>query len=505
MSNVHPYLFSPARSQRTIVQVKPSTKIALVGGFKPTQCGLATFTTDVYQQMCEWLPDLQIDVYAMVPAAAAPIAPEVTATIIQNDVASYTAAASRMNESGADVIWIQHEFGIYGGDAGSMILELINAVAAPIVITLHTVLQAPSRQQRVVVEQMRAKASRFVVMTNASREILVSTYGVEPHRIHVVEHGAPDRSLKDTQEARKTIGASERPTIMTFGLLGPGKGLEIAIQAMPEILQQHPDAVYRIVGATHPNLVATEGEAYRDGLKALAVNLGVEQSIQWVEQFLETEDLLDQLASCDIYLTPYVNLAQSTSGTLAYAVALGCAVVSTPYVHAREILANGVGVLVPPNDPRGIASAINELFADASQLASVRLRSYARGRRTIWSEFAARSAGIIAEVLPKFGSARSATKLVMPSTEAFLALVDDVGMLQHSIGIVPDRHHGYCIDDNARALILVNQLGRDLQQLAPRFAAFLQHGWNEEARRFRNFMGYDRRWLDPAGSEDSNG
>jgi hypothetical protein len=263
--------------------------------------------------------------------------------------------------------------------------------------------------------------------------------------------------------------------------------------------------VYRIVGATHPNLVAAEGEAYRNGLKALAANLGVEQSIQWVERFLESDELLQQLASCDIYLTPYANLAQSTSGTLAYAVALGCAVVSTPYAHAREILADGVGVLVPPNDPIGIATAVDELFSDASKLASLRLRSYARGRSTIWSEFAARSGGIIAEVLPQSGPARPATKPVMPSTEAFLALVDDVGMLQHSVGIVPDRHHGYCIDDNARALILVNQLGRDLQHLAPRFAAFLQHGWNGEARRFRNFMGYDRRWLEPAGSEDSNG
>ncbi len=505
MSNIHPYLSAPGRSQPLVVKAAQSARVALVGGFKPTKCGIATFTTDVCEQMSAWLPKHQIDVYAMVQLADAPIAADVAATIVQHDLASYKSAAARMNDAGVDVVWIQHEFGIYGGEAGSMILELINAVAAPIIITLHTVLQAPSPQQRFVIEQMKVKASRFVVMSMAGREILISTYAIEPHRIHVVEHGAPDRHLTSTQDARKIIGVAEQPTIMSFGLLGPGKGLEIAIQAMPKILQQHPDVVYRIVGATHPNLVAVEGEAYREGLKALAADLGVEQSIEWVEQFLETEDLLQQLASCDIYLTPYVNLAQSTSGTLAYAVALGCAVISTPYVHAREILSDGVGVLVAPDDPCRIAVAVNELFSDPSKLAALRLRSYARGRSTIWSEFAARSAGVIAEVLPNPAPARATAKPVMPSTDAFLALVDDVGILQHSIGIVPDRDHGYCIDDNARALIFVNQLGRAGQHLAPRFAAFLQHGWNDEERRFRNFMGYDRRWLEPAGSEDSNG
>ena len=506
MVNVHPYMITPARCQRGTAKVESAARIALIGGFKPTKCGIATFTTDVYEQMCALLPQHMIDVYAMVRSVTAPMGPEVTANIVQEDLASYKSAALQINDSGADVVWIQHEFGIYGGVGGQMILELINAVAAPVVITLHTVLEQPSAAQRAIIDQMRDKVSRFVVMSSSGRDILTSTYGINPLYIHVVEHGAPDRPFKTTRDARKMIGLAERPTIMTFGLLGPGKGLEVAIQALPMILCEHPNAVYRIVGATHPNLVASEGEVYRDSLKTLAANLGVEQSIEWVEQFLETEDLLEQLASCDIYLTPYSNLAQSTSGTLAYAVALGCAVVSTPYVHAREILADGVGMLVPPNDPGGIAVAVNALFSDLSKLASLRARSYARGRETIWSQFVARCGGIIAEVLPiTTGHERSTSKPIMPSTEAFLALVDDVGIMQHSIGIVPDRHHGYCIDDNARALILANQLGHDAQHLAPRFAAFLQHGWNPDARSFRNFMGYDRRWLEPAGSDDSNG
>jgi glycosyltransferase involved in cell wall biosynthesis len=505
MANVHPYMIGPARVQRTPAKVETSARIALIGGFKPTKCGIATFTTDVYEQMRALLPQHSIDVYAMVGSSTIPTEPGVAANIVREDFASYKTAAMQINKSGADVVWIQHEFGIYGGDCGQLVLGFINAIAAPVIVTLHTVLESPSAQQRAVIDQMREKVSRFVVMSSAGRNTLISTYGINPLHIHVVEHGAPDRPFVTTRDARDAIGLAQRPTIMTFGLLGPGKGLEIAIQAMPEILRQHPDVIYRIVGATHPNLVASEGEAYRDGLKALAAELGVDRSIEWVEQFLETEDLLAQLAGCDIYLTPYLNLAQSTSGTLAYAVALGCAVVSTPYVHAREILGDGVGVLVEPNDPRGIASAVNDLLSDEAKLVSLRARSYARGRDTIWSQFVARCGAIVSEVLPLTGSERAMTKPVMPSTEAFLTLVDDVGIMQHSMGVVPDRHHGYCIDDNARALILVNQLGRETQHLALRFAAFLQHGWNEDARCFRNFMGYDRRWLEAAGSEDSNG
>ncbi len=505
MSYAHAYTVPVLRHPDTVVDAKPAIRVALVGGFRPTKCGLATFTTDVFEQMSSWLPDLQIDVYAMVPGASAPAAPEVTATILQHDAASYAAAARRMNADGVDVVWIQHEFGIYGGAAGMMVLDLINMIAAPVVVTLHTVLQSPSPEQRQAIDQMRAKASRFVVMSKASRDILIATYGVDAHRVHVIEHGAPDRPNRTAEDTRAALGMTQRPTIMTFGLLGPGKGLEVAIRAMPGVLQRHPEAVYRIVGATHPNLVAAEGETYREGLKALAAELGVEHAIEWVEEFLETDALLDQLASCDIYLTPYLNLGQSTSGTLSYAVALGCAVVSTPYAHARELLANGVGVLVEPNNPDAIAVVVNELFDAPTQLTALRSQSYARGRSTIWSAFAARSGGVVKDVLAKAKQVRVPVKPVMPSTAAFLGLIDDVGMLQHSVGIVPDRHHGYCIDDNARALILVNQIGRDLHHLAPRFAAFLQHGWNNDARRFRNFMSYDRRWLEPLGSEDSNG
>ncbi len=500
-----PHASTPPIIQPKVVRTIPASRIALVGGFKPTKCGLATFTTDVFEQMCRWMPDHQIDVYAVTPSVKSPVSSEATATIYQHDLNSYKAAAARINETGVDAVWIQHEFGIYGGPAGSMILELVAAVAAPVIITLHTVLEAPSPEQRFIIDQMRIRATGFVVMSRFGRDILVSVYGVPSSRIQVIEHGAPDRAKIPASEARSSLGLPERPTIMTFGLLGPGKGLETAIRAMPAILDRHSDVVYRIVGATHPNLVAAEGETYRDGLKALAADLGVAHAIEWVEEFLETDQLLQQLASCDIYLTPYVNLGQSTSGTLAYAVALGCAVVSTPYIHARELLSDNAGVLVAPNSADSISMAINDLFSEPSRLEGLRSTAYERGRQTIWKEFVARSASIIDAVVPASKIQRASTAPAQPSTAAFMALVDDVGILQHSIGVVPDRHHGYCIDDNARALILVNEYGRDLAHLAPRFASFLQHGWNEDVGRFRNFMGYDRRWLEAIGSEDSNG
>lgn len=482
-----------------LLPIRPRVRIALVGGFQPTRCGIATFTTDVFEQFQQLLPDHDVDVYAMRRDTWQPIAPDVRGVIDQNDLQSYRKAADQMNSDGVDVVWIQHEFGIFGGDCGELVLELFEAVAAPVIVTLHTVLPDPSTKQRAIIERMHAKATRFVVMSASGSDILQRVYGIPSSRIAIVEHGAPDRP-----HTCRDDGAP--PVIMTFGLLGPGKGLESAIRALHCIRAENPEVVYRIVGATHPNLVAIEGERYREGLKQLARDLGVESAIQWVERFLEPDELLDELAQTDIYLTPYPNLAQSTSGTLAYAVALGCAVVSTPYIHARELLADGVGRLVEPNSPAAIADAINELLRNRDVLRSLRAKAYARGRRTIWPEFVKQCAAIIGQVVPRARPDRAAiAKPIMPAPDAVLRLIDGVGMLQHTRGIVPDRRHGYSIDDNARALILMNHWGPHYDDIAVLLASFLQHAWNDNAGRFRNFMSFERRWLEAAGSDDSNG
>ena len=293
-----------------------------------------------------------------------------------------------------------------------------------------------------------------MVMNRHSRDLLARHYGAPHEILDVVPHGAPDRPFGRQVEFKARLGLTGHTVLTTFGLLGHGKGLETAIEALPAIVAKHRDVIYRIVGATHPNLVATEGETYREGLRALAAELGVADHIQWDNRFLETDELLDQLEACDIYITPYPNLQQSTSGTLSYAVALGKAVVSTPYLHARELLADGVGQLVEPHSSAAIADAVNALLDEPQRLAAMQRRAYARGRETIWPRFAEGSAQLIEHAVTP--AVRPAPVAAAPALGAVLTMSDATGMLQHAIGIVPDRGHGYCLDDNARALMLMN-------------------------------------------------
>ena len=481
-------------------------RLALIGCFRPRQCGIATFTADTYDHLRAARTDLQIDVYAMRSRTDPDTDGQVALAIDEQAPDQYRAAAEAINASGAQAVWLQHEFGIFGGAAGEMIFELVDRVAAPLIVTLHTVLADPTSDQRCVMDRLVARASKLVVMSNYVRETLREVYGASAEQIVHIEHGTPDRPFVDIAPLRRSLGIAERPVISTFGLIGPGKGLEAAIRALPAIVSQYPDVLYRIVGATHPNLVAAEGEAYRESLDQLAQSLGVAGNIAWENRFLDTEELLEQIELCDIYLAPYPNLQQVTSGTLAYAVALGRAVVSTPFVHARELLADDVGILLAGTDGEAIAEAVLLLLAVPNERRAFQRRAYARGRRTTWSAIARACATLFESVaLPE----PLASTHHMPAIEGAWALCDDVGMLQHSIHLVPDRRHGYCIDDNARALMLVHRLPAREQELAQSralsFASFLQHGWNPDRGVFRNFMGYDRHWLEDEGSEDSNG
>ncbi|MCW0199051.1 glycosyltransferase family 4 protein [Sphingopyxis sp.] len=480
--------------------------IALVGCFRPRQCGIATYTADIFDHLARAHPEIGVDVYAMRADAEQASDDAVAATIEAGDRASYRRAADAINASGVDAVWLQHEFGIFGGAAGGMVLDLIDRIAAPLIVTLHTVLTEPTADQRRVMEHIAARASRLIVMSDFARRTLVDAYGAPPGSVALIEHGTPDRPFVRRPPLRAALGIGDRPVLSTFGLLGPGKGLETAIRALPAIAAVHPDILYRIVGATHPNLIAAEGEAYRQSLEALAESLGVAANIAWENRFLDTGELLGQIELCDIYLAPYPNLAQVTSGTLAYAVALGRAVVSTPFVHARELLADDVGILVPEQDSGAIAAAVLDLLASPAAMHALQARAYRRGRRTAWPNIVRQSAALVAEVVPPAPDPRKATR-TEPSLAGVWALCDDVGMLQHGCGIVPDRNHGYCLDDNARALMLFGSLPADLARDAQllRFAGFIQHAWNADIGAFRNFMSYDRRWLEDRGSDDSNG
>lgn len=483
------------------------TRLALVGGFLPRRCGIATFTTDIHASLRLAAPELAVDVYAMSPAIdAIAFNPSICSTITEGDAKSFVDAARRIETSGADVIWLQHEFGLFGGLAGDMIFELVDRVSAPLVVTLHTVLADPDADQMRVMKKLIGSASKLVVMSECSRLLLKTRYDVGDEQIAMIPHGVPDRPFGRTESFKNAAGLAGRDVLMTFGLLSPGKGIEAAIAALPAIIADCPDILYCIVGATHPNLLACEGEAYREGLQAQAESLGVENHIQWIDAFLETDALLDLIEAADIYVTPYTGAGQSTSGTLAYAMALGKAVVSTPYAHAAELLDDGHGILVPFADSAAIARAIVALFNDHEQLETTQRRAYQRGRRMIWAALAAELAGLVSAAK---AAPRVADHPANVGIGGLLRICDDTGILQHSVHDIPNRAHGYCVDDNARALMLTNRLGPEAEphrsRLAGIFAAFVEASWNEDRGQFRNFMDYRRNWLEDSGSEDSCG
>jgi len=500
-------LVKPVAPVPDVAPLAAGTRLALIGGFTPRRCGIATFTADIYHSLTAAAPSLKIDVYAMTPSAGhTQFSHEVTGEISEADPASYASAALAIEASKADVVCLQHEFGLFGGPAGEMVLELVERVSAPLLVTLHTVIPDPDHAQARVMRRLVARASKLIVMSERSRELLESVYGADPQQIVCIPHGVPDRPFGRSEQFKQALGFAGRQLLLTFGLLSPGKGIEAVIRALPALITDHPDLIYCIAGATHPNLIAREGEAYRSGLLALAQNLGVADHLHWIDAFIETDELLDLIEAADIYVTPYPGAAQSTSGTLCYALALGKAVVSTPYVHAAELLSDGHGMLVPFGDSPAIAEAIGVLLDDPARRLALQTRAYARGRAMIWPVTARRNLDLIAASCTPALAAMPAGPIGLTG---LLHICDDTGILQHSIHGVPDRAHGYCVDDNARALMLANRLGPASEphrsQLATTFAAFVQSAWNAPVGEFRNFMGYGRNWLEERGSEDSCG
>ncbi|OYY71183.1 MAG: glycosyl transferase family 1 [Sphingomonas sp. 28-63-12] len=488
--------------------------LALIGNFLPRQCGIATYTTDTFTALKAAFPDLIVDVYAMDDHPGRYDYPaDVTCAIAQDDRTSYLEAARAIEASGAQAVWLQHEYGIFGGVAGDFILSLLDRISLPVIVTLHTILERPNADQRRVLEALLRRAGRVIVMAEKGRDILHRVHGFGGKAVVMIPHGVPDRAFANPDEFKPRFGWEGRKTVLTFGLLAPSKGIETMIEAMPAIVAAQPDALYIVLGATHPNLVAHEGEAYRDRLKALAASRGVLDHVQFIDAFVVHEQLMDYLQAADLYATPYINPAQITSGTLSYAVGVGKAVVSTPYVHATEILADGHGVLVDFGDSAAFAREIIALLGNDGNRERLAARAYARGRTMLWSQLAHAALGEIAAMVAaqprRLPSPTSPLTPLAPDFAAVERMSDSTGMLQHSIYSIPDRRHGYCIDDNARALMLVGRM--DALDDAARdkwmtiYASFIQYAWNPDASRFRNFMNFDRSWCEDFGSEDSNG
>jgi glycosyltransferase involved in cell wall biosynthesis len=486
--------------------VRAPSHVALLGNFPPRRCGLATYTHDSWLALKAHNPAPRVDVYAMDDGQVEGYGPDIDTLIPQDDVAAYHAAADAIDASGAQILWVQHEFGIFGGESGSYLLGLVNRVNIPVAVTLHTILENPNGSQRSVLESLLDRAATIIVMAEKGREILQRVYNVDPAKVSVIPHGIPDRPLGDTVAARGKLGLPERPTVLTFGLLSPDKGIADMIEAMPAIRAQCPDAHYVVLGATHPHLLRHEGEQYRHTLLARVAELGLQDSVSFVDRFVELDELTEWLTAADVYVTPYRNPAQITSGTLSYAIGLGKAVVSTPYVHATEILSDDHGALVPFRTPEALAEAVGSLLTDETARKAMSMRAYRRGRTMTWPRNAE---AVLTAMTPALRQRRSGLGEPMLRLSPVERMTDGVGMLQHSVFGIADRDHGYCIDDNARGLLLM-AIADDLPvakriTLAETYASFVQHGWNPDTKQYRNFMSYDRRWLEEIGSEDSNG
>ncbi|MCJ8156703.1 glycosyltransferase family 4 protein [Sphingomonas sp. LaA6.9] len=499
-------------TSREAFSIEAPAHIALIGNALPRRCGIATFTSDTYDALRARFPAMRVDLYAMDDGTGI-IYPEHVSTIDQHDAAAYRAAARTIADSGARAVWLQHEYGIFGGSAGEFILSLLDRVNLPVLVTLHTVLEKPGADERRVLEALARRASRLIVMAETGREILRRVYGVSDAQIEVIPHGVPDRALVAPETLKPRFGFEGRDVILTFGLLAPDKGIEVAIEAMPRIVAAHPQALYVVLGATHPNLARREGEAYRERLIALAETLGVSAHLRFIDAFVGTDELLDYLQAADVYVTPYLKRDQITSGTLSYAVGVGKPVVSTPYIHATEILDQRHGVLVDFSDSAQMGDAISALLADDAGRTALAARAYARGRTMTWARVAEQAAVILGEMERRsprrLGKASAGATALAPDLSAVLRMSDSTGMYQHGIYSVPDRHHGYCVDDNARALILLSRMEDVEESLRDQwmtvYAAFVQHSWNPDHGRFRNFMRFDRSWCEDFGSEDSHG
>ena len=508
-------------AKRTTADEKNIRRVAVLGNHLPRQCGIATFTTDLSAAISSLGPDLDCFVLAMNDARHQHAYPSrVRFELPENDTAAYTRAADFLNVNAVDVISVQHEYGIFGGKAGGHLLPMLRQLRMPIVTTLHTILAEPNLHQRRVMDEITAISDRLVVMTDGGATLLRDVHGVSRDKIDVIPHGIPNVPFAGS---KNRLGVDGRPLILTFGLLSPDKGIEHVIEALPAIRAHYPDVVYIVLGATHPHIIERHGETYRLGLEEQAKRLRVDGNVIFHNRFVSQSELSEFLAAADIYITPYLNPEQITSGTLAYALGAGKAVISTPYRYAQELLADGRGILVPWNDPPAIATEIIGLLDDPQKRLELRRRAAAHGRAMLWPAvahaylrtFERAHAEHAQRRRTAFRASTLATRpadLPQVNLDHVSMMSDGTGILQHATFNVPRYDEGYCLDDNARALMLTALLedaGSDeprlVRTLASRYLAFVSHAFNRETGRFRNFMSHSRFWAEEQGSEDSHG
>ena len=501
------------------------TRIAFVGNYLPRECGIATFTTDLCNALTAEYGDGRLFAIPVNdPDSRYDYPDQVRLEITQEDLASYERAAEFLNFNGNDLVCLQHEYGIFGGAAGRYILALLRRLKMPLVTTLHTVLREPDANQRIVLEEIAQLSDRLVVMSELAAQLLRDIYAVPGEKIDVIPHGVPEMPFMDPNYFKDKFGTEGKSVLLTFGLLSPNKGIENVIRSLPAILARHPNVVYIVSGVTHPHIRRREGERYREALTTMAEQLGVSSQLIFNNRFVSAEELVEHVGAADIYVTPYRYEAQVVSGTLAIALGAGKAIISTPYWHAKELLANGRGMLVPFDDPESIAEAVLRLLENDAERHAMRKRAYLHSRKTTWPKTARAYMASFQRARFERSLRPRPAQLDEPALNApedlpllnsahLLNMTDDTGLLQHAIFSVPNTREGYTTDDNARALMVSNTLneaaqytnGADYAKLSHRYLAFLWLAFRSDTGRFRNFLGYDRKWLEDVGSEDSHG
>ncbi|MDB5109280.1 MAG: pimA [Mucilaginibacter sp.] len=500
-------------------------KIAYISTYPPRECGIATFNQNLVRAIATNFPErdhlLKGDFIVALNDSENlheyEYPEEVKYIIRQNHQKDYIRAANYINTSSADVCILEHEFGIYGGESGIYILPFINRLEKPLISILHTVLKDPSYVQRIIIREIAEQSAKIIVMSQRAVEFLTSVYDIPVEKIQIIEHGVPDLEAPAVNPVRNLTAFKDKKVLLTFGLISRNKGLETVVRALPKIVEKHPDVMYVVLGNTHPGVLKNSGEEYRDHLKTLAAQLNVSKNLSFINKFVAEEELIQYLTAAEIYVTPYLNEAQITSGTLSYAVGAGSAVVSTPYWHATELLAHKRGKLFDFKDSDELANIINELLDNNKLLAELKENAYEYGLHLRWPVIGAeyikvaqeacfehdfrdkilKNSIVDPEIMPKF------------SLTHVLRLTDDTGIVQHAKYGIPNLKEGYCLDDNARALIMAlmayeRNNSKEAFQLLPVYLSYI-HYMQTENGNFRNFLSFNRQYLDEVGSEDSFG
>jgi len=500
--------------------------VAVIGNYLPRQCGIATFTTDLVEGLSAEAPDIYCWATAMNDKPEGyPYPEKVRFEINQNKLTDYSVASQFLNISQTDIVCLQHEYGLFGGPAGSHLLKLLGDLRMPVVTTLHTILKDPAPEYRDIMCRLSDLSDKLVVMSRKAADFLKEIYAVPEEKIAFIHHGIPDTPFIDSSFNKDKFGVEGKKVLLTFGLLSPNKGIENVLQALPAIIKKHPDVVYIILGATHPHILKLHGDAYRIMLQQLVRQLDIGEHVIFQNRFVTLRELCEFLGIADIYVTPYLDEAQITSGTLAYAMGTGKAVISTPYWYATEMLAEGRGRIVPFRNPDAIAEQVIGLLDNDVERHAMRKKAYTFSRDAVWKEVSRKYLQVFSEVRqnrtrkprPRHSyveNIKAITNFELPEIKLdhLKAFTDDTGILQHANYTIPDRTHGYCTDDNARALLVAamgqkylptNGLGLDF--LSGHYLGFLLYAYNEENGRFRNFMTYSRQWVEETGSEDAHG